>query len=90
MFRRYFDKYKTGSIKFTTYMGASLFNQQCFDQVFLKNLRLRQLIALGKVTRRSGALKDSLKPPLETTPLILIYSQLLPILCWVDERVQGR
>jgi hypothetical protein len=38
------------------------------------------------MSRRSGALKGTLQLPLETTQLILIYSQPLVILFRVDER----
>lgn len=86
MFPHYFEKYKTDGIEFSIYVGASLVEHHHFDLVFLKNLRLWQLMTLCEMARRSAALKNKLKMPLETTQLLLVYTQPLSIRFRVDER----
>jgi hypothetical protein len=57
-----------------------------FDLVFLKNLRLWQLLTMVEITRRTAALKATLPVPLDTTQLILIHGQPLSIRFRQDER----
>ncbi|PIQ22205.1 MAG: GAF domain-containing protein [Cytophagales bacterium CG18_big_fil_WC_8_21_14_2_50_42_9] len=86
MYPHYFEKFKTDGVEFNIYMGASLVENRPFDMVFLKNLRLWQLMTMCEITRRTAALKAELPLPLETTQLILIYSQPLAIRFRRDER----
>ncbi len=86
MYPHYFEKFKTDGVEFNIYVGASLEERQPFDLMFLRNLRLWQLMVMCEVTRRSAALKPQLKVPLETTQLILIHSQPLAIRFRQDER----
>ncbi|RNI32883.1 GAF domain-containing protein [Rufibacter immobilis] len=86
MYPHYFEKFKTDGVEFNIYVGASLEERQPFDIMFLRNLRLWQLMVMCEVTRRAAALKPQLKVPLETTQLILIHSQPLAIRFRQDER----
>ena len=86
MYPHYFEKFKTDGVEFNIYVGASLEERQPFDLMFLRNLRLWQLMVMCEVTRRAAALKPQLKVPLETTQLILIHSQPLAIRFRQDER----
>ncbi|MFC6998450.1 GAF domain-containing protein [Rufibacter roseus] len=86
MYPHYFEKFKTDGVEFNIYVGASLEERQPFDIMFLRNLRLWQLMVMCEVTRRAAALKPKLKVPLETTQLILIHSQPLAIRFRQDER----
>ncbi|MGV3540499.1 MAG: GAF domain-containing protein [Rufibacter sp.] len=86
MFPHYFEKFKTDGVEFNIYVGASLEERQPFDLMFLRNLRLWQLMVMCEITRRTAALKPRLKVPLETTQLILIHSQPLSIRFRQDER----
>jgi len=54
--------------------------------VFLKNLRLWQLLTMVELTRRTHALLPELPVPLETTQLLLIHAQPLSIRFRQDER----
>ncbi|GAB3227394.1 hypothetical protein GCM10027346_10700 [Hymenobacter seoulensis] len=86
MFPHYFQRFKTDGVEHNIYVGASLVENKPFDLVFLKNLRLWQLLVMVEITRRTAALKPTLPVPLEITQLILIHSQPLSIRFRQDER----
>ncbi|QJX47711.1 GAF domain-containing protein [Hymenobacter taeanensis] len=86
MYPHYFQRFKTDGVEHNIYVGASLVENKPFDLVFLKNLRLWQLLVMVEITRRTAALKTELPLPLETTQLILIHSQPLNIRFRQDER----
>ena len=86
MFPHYYQRLRTDGVEHNIYVGASLVENKPFDLVFLKNLRLWQLLAMVEVTRRTAALKPTLPVPLDTTQLILIHSQSLSIRFRQDER----
>ncbi|MBD2715551.1 GAF domain-containing protein [Microvirga sp. STR05] len=86
MFPHYFQRFKTDGVEYNIYVGASLVEHKPFDLVFLKNLRLWQLLTMIEITRRTMALKPQLPVPLDTTQLILIHSQPLAIRFRQDER----
>ena len=86
MFPHYFQRFKTDGVEYNIYVGGSLVQDKPFDLVFLKNLRLWQLLVMVEITRRTHALKAELPVPLDTTQLILIHSQTLSIRFRQDER----
>jgi len=86
MFPHYFQRMKTDGVEHNIYVGGSLVQDKPFDLVFLKNLRLWQLLVMVEITRRTHALKADLAVPLDTTQLILIHAQSLSIRFRQDER----
>ncbi|WP_216689286.1 GAF domain-containing protein [Hymenobacter siberiensis] len=86
MFPHYFQRNKTDGVEFNIYVGSTLVQDKPFDLVFLKNLRLWQLLTMVEITRRTHVLKATLPVPLETTQLILIHGQSLSIRFRQDER----
>ena len=86
MFPHYFQRYKTDGVEYNIYVGGTLVENKPFDLVFLKNLRLWQLLTMVEITRRTAALKATLPVPLDTTQLILIHGQALSIRFRQDER----
>jgi hypothetical protein len=86
MFPHYFQRFKTDGVEFNIYVGGSLVQDKPFDLIFLKNLRLWQLLVMVEITRRTHALKAEMAVPLDTTQLILIHSQSLSIRFRQDER----
>ena len=86
MFPHYFQRNKTDGVEFNIYVGGTLVQDKPFDLVFLKNLRLWQLLTMVEITRRTAALKPTLPVPLDTTQLILIHGQSLSIRFRQDER----
>lgn len=85
-FPHYFEKMKTDGVDHTIYIGASMVENGEFDPLYLRNLRLWQLMVMCGVVRRTEQLKGKLKVPLETTHLILVQNTPLSIRFRPDER----
>jgi GAF domain-containing protein len=86
MFPHYFEKYRTDGVEHNIYIGESIANNLSFDRIYLKNLRLWQLIVSAELARKTNALKKSLPIPMDTTGLILVHSQPLAIRFRQDEK----
>jgi hypothetical protein len=85
-FPHYFEKLKTDGVEHTIYIGASMVENGKFSPMYLKNLRLWQLMVMCEVVRRTEEIKGSLEVPLETTHLILVQDAPLSIFFSPDER----
>ena len=85
-FPHYFEKLKTDGVEHTIYIGASMVENGNFSPMYLKNLRLWQLMVSCEVVRRTEEIKGSLPVPLETTHLILAQDSPLSIFFSPDER----
>jgi hypothetical protein len=85
-FPHYFEKLKTDGVEHTIYIGASLVENGNFSPMYLKNLRLWQLMVICEVVRRTEKIKGILPVPLETTHLILAQDSPLSIFFSPDER----
>jgi GAF domain len=72
MFPHYFEKQKTDGVDYQIYVGPSLLEDGRFDPIYLKNLRLWQLMLTSGIAVRAHQLRDRLPVPLETTHLILV------------------
>ncbi len=86
MFPHYFEKYRTDGIEYNIYVGQSLLENEKFDPIYLKNLRLWQLIVTCQIGRKIAELKNTLPIPLEITQLILVHSNSLSIKFREDEK----
>ncbi len=85
-FPHYFEKLKTDGVEHTMYIGASMVEDENFSPMYLKNLRLWQLMVMCEVVRRTDELKGNLSVPLETTHLVLAQDSPLSIFFSPDER----
>jgi hypothetical protein len=86
MFPHYFEKQKTDGVDYGIYVGASLIKDGRFDPLYLKNLRIWQLMVACGVAMRTERLKDRLAVPLEATHLILVQHAPLSIRFRFDEK----
>jgi hypothetical protein len=86
VFPHYFEKQMTDGVDHTIYMGASLVEDGTFDFLYLRNLRLWQLMVMCGVAWHTERLTGRLKMPLETTHLILVQDTPLSIRFRPDER----
>jgi hypothetical protein len=86
MFPHYFEKYKSDGVEHNIYIGASLVEDGGFDPLYLKNIRLWQLMLLCGVARQAERLKPKLDVPLEMAHLILVQNQPLSIRFRYDEK----
>jgi len=86
MFPHYFERQKTDGVDYSIYVGGSLIEDGAFDPLYLRNLRLWQLMVTCGVTLRAERLKDRLAVPLETAHLILAQHMPLSIRFRFDEK----
>ena len=86
MFPHYFEKQKTDGVDYTIYVGGALREDGVFDPLYLKNLRLWQLMVACGVALRVERLKDRLPVMLDITTLILIQHAPLSIRFRFDEK----
>ncbi len=82
----YFEKQQTDGVDYSIYVGASLLESGQFDPLYLRNLRLWQLMVTCGVALRTERLKDRLALPLETAHLILVQHVPLSIRFRFDEK----
>ena len=86
MFPHYFEKYKTDGVDYNLYIGASLVEKRSFDRLYLRNIRLWQLMTMCGVVWEMNRLKPKLKTPLDTAHLILVQDIPLSIRFRQDEK----
>ena len=86
MFPHFFEKYKTDGVEHNIYIGESLVENLSFDPIYLRNLRLWQLLVTAEIASKTTSLIPDLPLPLETTHLILVHSSPLSIRFRQDEK----
>ena len=86
MFPHYLERYNTDGVEYNIYIGQSMVNQKKFNNFYLNNLRLWQLITTCEIARLSAQMKPSLKVPLDMTHLILLHSNPLSVKFRLDEK----
>jgi hypothetical protein len=86
MFPHYFEKHQTDGIDISIYVGASLVAEREYHSIYLRNLRLWQLVLMCSLARLSDALRAQLPVPLETTHLVLAQNAPLSIRFRTDEK----
>jgi hypothetical protein len=86
MFPHYFERQRTDGVDYTIYVGRSLVASGEFNELYLRNLRLWQLMVTCGIACRTEALRGQLPVPLETTHLILAHHSPLSIRFRFDEK----
>jgi len=86
MYPHYFEKQKTDGVDHQIYVGASLVEDGRFDPIYLRNLRLWQLMVICGIAARAERLKACCIMPLDTTHLILVQHAPLAIRFRFDEK----
>ncbi len=86
MFPHYFAKRRTDGVDYSIYVGASLLEHGGFHPLYLRNLRLWQLLVACGIARRVEGVKARLPVPLETTNLILAHATPLALRFRFDEK----
>lgn len=82
----YFEKYKTDGIEYNIYVGQSLLQELEYQDYFLKEFRLSQLVQMCEITRLVEQLSSELPLPLKTAQLIFVYNNALSIRFRMDEK----
>ena len=86
MFPHYFERYKTDGLEYNMYIGEAITRESNFDPLYLKNLRLWQMITMCEMENHFIKIKEDLKVKLEVASLILVYSTPLSIHFRMDEK----
>jgi hypothetical protein len=86
MYPHYFEKQKTDGVDHQIYVGASLVEDGRFDPLYLKNLRLWQLMVICGIAARADQLTASLPVPLQITHLVLVHHTPLSVRFRFDEK----
>ena len=86
MFPHYFERQRTDGVDHTIYIGRSLVEDGRFDEMYLRNLRLWQLMVTCGIARRTESILPRLTVPLVTTHLVLAHHSPLSIRFRFDER----
>ncbi|HXG01828.1 MAG TPA: GAF domain-containing protein [Candidatus Binatia bacterium] len=86
MVPHYFEKQKTDGLDYQIYAGAALLEEGRFDPLYLRSLRLWQLMVTCGLAARAERLRPALALPLETTHLVLVQHAPLAIRFRFDEK----
>lgn len=86
MYPHFFEMYKTDGVDYNLYVGASLVENRSYDPLYLRNLRLWQLMTMCGVEWELDALYPGLQVPLRTAHLILVQDLPLSIRFRIDEK----
>lgn len=86
MFPHYFEKYKTDGVEYNAYIGQSLLQSEQYDEVYLSNLRLWQLLLTCSAENMVRQMEDEMPVKLQVASLILAHSSPLAIKFRMDEK----
>lgn len=86
IFPHYFDKHQTDGIDYVIYMGGSMVEGLEFHELYVRNMRIWQMIVSCGIAWHAEQLKGVLKVPLDTTHLILVNHSPLSIRFRFDEK----
>ncbi|MFN2438352.1 MAG: hypothetical protein ABR503_04070 [Chitinophagaceae bacterium] len=86
LYPHYFERFATDGVEFNMYIGQSIAPDIKFDIAQLKHFRLWQLSTLATAAQHVHQLTKNLPLPLDTTQLILIYSEPISIRFRNEER----
>jgi hypothetical protein len=86
IFPHYFEKQKTDGVDHQIYVGGSLLEDGGFDPLYLKSLRLWQLMVVCGIAARADRLTGDLPLPLAATHLVLVQHAPLSIRFRFDEK----
>ena len=86
MVPHYFEKQTTDGVDHQIYVGGSLLEDGRFDPLYLKSLRLWQLMVVCGIAARADRLTRELPLPLEVSHLVLVQHTPLAIRFRSDEK----
>jgi hypothetical protein len=86
MMPHYFEKQTTDGVDHQIYVGAALLEDGRFDPLYLKSLRLWQLMVVCGIAARAERLTATLPLPLQVTHLVLVQHAPLSIRFRPDEK----
>lgn len=95
----FFEKYQTDGVEYNIYLGESLMPHRRFEEMFIDEVRLRQLVWTAEIMNKASALcsaavtsgngRKKNRPAniaLEIAPLILAYGSLISLKFYEDDK----
>lgn len=79
IYPHYFERFVTDGVDFNIYIGQSIMPRIPFNDFYLKNIRIWQLITLAKAAQLSHQMMKDIQVPLQTTQLILSHNYPISI-----------
>ena len=86
IYPHYFERFKTDGVDHNIYIGESLVENKKFNHIYLRNIRMWQLMMMCGIVRKLEDIKNELLTPLETAHLILVQDIPLSIKFRYDEK----
>ncbi|HVG13451.1 MAG TPA: GAF domain-containing protein, partial [Chitinophagaceae bacterium] len=86
MFPHYFEKYKTDGVEHNLYFGQSMVKNQPYHPLFLRNIRLWQLLITCEIENVVQHTKPLLKRDLNICSLVLVHGNPLTIHFSMEEK----
>jgi len=86
VYPHYYEKYRTDGVEYNIYIGQSMVKDYVYDPLYVKNLRLWQLMVKVEIAKKIRELKPTLKTELDVTQLVLVHSNPLSIAFRQDEK----
>ncbi|MDR2236851.1 MAG: hypothetical protein LBE92_12070 [Chryseobacterium sp.] len=85
-FPYYFDRYRTDGVEFNIYIGQSIAPKKPFNDVYLRNVRLRQLISMVNIAIITESCQNLIPKKIQTTQLIFVQPNTITISFRNDEK----
>ena len=86
MFPHYFQKFHTDGVEYNMYIGQSISRDREFNDVYLHNLRLWQLMLSVEVENLVKKIQPDMPMPLNVRSLVLVQSNPMSIKFSKDEK----
>ncbi len=86
IFPHYFERYKSDGIEYNMYIGQSIARDELFDTIYLRNLRLWQLVVMCEMENEFKTMQNELQMAIEIASLILVYNTPLSVHFRMDEK----
>ena len=82
----YFNKHQTDGLDYIVYLGESMLENGEFNELYLKNLRLWQIMVSCGIAWHADRIKAGLAVPLELTHIILVNNSPMSVRFRFDEK----
>ena len=86
IFPHYFEKFKTDGVEYNMYIGQSLVKGEGYNEIYLQNLRLWQLVVTCELENLIQRVQDTFAIPLTVASLIMVQDTPLDIRFRYDEK----
>lgn len=86
VFPHYFERYKTDGVEYNIYIGQSIAKDETFDPIYLRNIRLWQLLVMCEMENEFRAMQTELDTNIEIASLILVYNTSISVQFRMDEK----